>query len=255
MVLRRVANPVSFGIWGFKSLPRRILTKMRQKKEKIVISLGGSLIVKDRVDMAFLKKFKKFILKHTQTKQFYIITGGGKPAREYARAAAKISRISPKTRDWIGIKTTRLNAELVKAMFGKYAYQKIITNPKQKIRTNKPVILAAGYRPGSSSDLDAVIIAKTAGTKEIINLTDVDYVYDKNPRKYRNAKPLKKTDWNTFRKIIPNKWKYGMNVPFDPVASKEAQKLGLRVIVMNGKKINEVNKLFHNKKFKGTVIE
>ncbi|MEM4263759.1 MAG: UMP kinase [Candidatus Woesearchaeota archaeon] len=228
---------------------------MAIKKEKIVISLGGSLIVPDKVDVPFLKEFKQFILRHTRTKQFYIITGGGKVAREYAAAAGEIGNISHEDRDWLGIHCTRLNAHLLRTIFRKHAFPRIIKNPFEKIKTNKQIIMAAGYKPGCSSDLDAVIIAKTIGAKTVLNLTNIDYVYDKDPRKYKDAKPLKQVSWKKFRSIIPKTWRYGMNAPFDPVASREAQKLGLKVIIINGKKLKEIDNFLRNKEFIGTTIE
>lgn len=225
------------------------------KKEKIVISLGGSLIVPDKVDVDFLKEFKKLILRHTRTKQFYIITGGGRVAREYATAAGEIGNISHEDRDWLGIHCTRLNAHLLRTIFRKHAFPRIIKNPLEKINTNKQVVMAAGYKPGCSSDYDAVLIARTMGAKTVLNLTNTDYVYDKDPRKYKDAKPLKNVSWKKFRSIIPKTWKYGMHAPFDPIASKESQRIGLKVVIINGKKLKQIENFFHNKPFVGTIIE
>lgn len=224
------------------------------KKEKIVISLGGSLIMPDKIDVNFLKDFKKLILKHIKTKQFFIITGGGKVAREYATAAGEIGQIDSDDRDWLGIHCTRLNAHLLRTIFRKHAFPRIIKNPFEKIKTNKQIIMAAGYKPGCSSDLDAVIIAKTIGAKTVLNLTNTDYVYDKDPRKYKDAKPMKELSWKKFRSIIPKTWKYGMHAPFDPVASKEAHKLGLKVLIINGKKLKQVDNFLNKKEFAGTII-
>jgi len=224
------------------------------KKERIVIGLGGSLIVPDKVDTEFLKTFKKLILSHIHTKQFIIVTGGGRTAREYARAAGIVSKLKSQDKDWLGIHSTHLNGYLIKTIFGEKAYPQLIKNPNQQIKTDKPIIVAAGYRPGCSSDLDAVLIAKANKIDKLINLTNTDYVYDKDPRKYANAKPIQSITWTEFRKIIPTKFTYGMHVPFDPVASKEAQKNRQKVIIINGRKTKEVQNYLLNKEFKGTVI-
>ena len=224
------------------------------KKEKIVIGLGGSLIVPDKVDTDFLKQFKKLILSHIHSKQFIIVTGGGRTAREYSKAAGKVSKIKSQDRDWLGIHSTHLNGYLIKTIFGDNAYPHLIKNPNQQITTDKPIIVAAGYKPGCSSDLDAVLIAKANRIDKVINLTNTDYVYDKDPRKYSNAKPVQSITWEDFRKIIPTKFTYGMHAPFDPIASKEAQKNRQKVILINGRKTKEIQNYLLNKEFKGTVI-
>ncbi|MBW2973453.1 UMP kinase [Candidatus Woesearchaeota archaeon] len=226
------------------------------KKEILVISLGGSIIVPDSIDISFLKEFRKLILDYTDKYQFIIATGGGKTAREYAEAADQIAKtVSKDDKDWLGIYCTRLNAHLVKTIFGEKAYAKVMKDPTKKIKTAKPIVVAAGYKPGSSSDYDAVMLAKTFKTKRILNLTNIDYVYNKDPKKHTFAKPLKELTWAQYRKIIPEKFEYGMHTPFDPVASRLAEKLKLEVVVMNGHKLMQVKNYLDKKKFIGSVIK
>lgn len=220
----------------------------------IVISLGGSLIVPSTIDVNFLKKFKQLILKFVKTKKFIIICGGGKTSRIYQKAAAKITKLTAEDIDWLGIHATRLNAHLLRAIFRKYAHPKVIRNPEEKINLKKPLLIAAGYEPGCSTDYDAVMLAKKFRVKTLLNLTDTDYVYNKDPEKYKDAKPFKQMNWKEYRKIAGSKWDPGLNVPFDPVAAKEAEKINLRVVVMNGRNIKNLENFLSGKDFKGTVI-
>ena len=224
-------------------------------KSEVIISLGGSLIVPDEVDVSFLKNFRKLILEEIKTKRFFIICGGGKTARKYASAAKQVTNLKSEDLDWLGIHSTRLNAHLLRTIFRKYAYPKIVKNPNEKIKTNKKIIIAAGWKPGCSTDYDAVLIAKTHEVKTIINLSNIDYAYDKDPRKFPGAEPILRTDWKTFRSYLPTKWDPGLNSPFDPIASKEAQKLKLKVIIANGRNIKNLKNILENKKFIGSVIE
>ena len=227
-----------------------------QKKEILVISLGGSIIIPDKLDIKFLKEFREIILKYTDRYQFIISTGGGKIAREYASAAKEILKDAKQENlDWIGIECTRLNAQLIKTIFGEHAYPTIIIEAKKQIKTAKPVILAAGDRPGSSSDYDAVKLAKLFKTKKILNLTNIDYIYNKDPATNTFAKPLKNLTWEEYRKIIPEKFEYGMHVPFDPVASKEAEKNKTEVILINGHKLMQIKNFLDQKEFIGSVIK
>ncbi len=222
-----------------------------------VLSLGGSLIVPDgEVDYKFIKKFREFILKRIKKgNKFIIVCGGGGLNKRYNEAAKKIRKMSDDELDWIGIYATRYNAHFIRILFENSAYAEIAINPDKRFRTKKPIIVGAGYKPGWSTDYDAVHLAKSYGAKFVINLSNIDYAYDKDPKKYRNAKPIKNTGWEDFRKIVGDKWEPRMNKPFDPIASREAQKLGLKVVILNGRKLKNLENFLDGKKFIGTVIE
>ena len=220
------------------------------------MSLGGSLIAPREIDINFLKKFRPVILDFTKNgNRAVIICGGGNTARAYQQTARKIfKKVSSRDLDWVGIEATKLNAELVSAVFGDYAYESILGNPGQKVATKRRIIVGAGYLPGSSSDKDAVLAAKAFGAKTVINLSNIRYVYDKDPKKYKDAKPLKIMAWPQFRKIVGNKWVPGAHVPFDPVASRLAHKLDLTLVVMKGDDLNNLKRFLAGQKFVGTVI-
>ena len=113
-------------------------------------------------------------------------------------------------------------------------------------------MIASGWRPGFSTDYDAVLLARNFNTKTILNLTNTKYVYDKDPAKHMDAKPIKSLSWRDFRKIVGDVWKPGMNAPFDPVASKLAERLHMKVIIMSG--LSSLDNFLSGKNFNGTVI-
>lgn len=231
-------------------------------KNLFIISLGGSLIVpKTGIDHKFLKKFRALIIKEIKKgKKFVIVTGGGSIARTYRDAAAKVTLLTCDDKDWLGIHTTRLNAHLIKTIFREYAHPRINKNPRTKenlkkhFKKGESIMVAAGWRPGWSTDYVAAILAERLKAKTVINLSNIDYAYTSDPKKNKNAEKIIETGWPEFRKIVGNKWNPGLNAPFDPVASELAETLGLKVIITNGKDINNLNKILNNKKFKGTTI-
>lgn len=223
-------------------------------KENIIISLGGSLVVPGNIDTAFLKAFKNAIKKHLSTKRFFIFVGGGKICRLYQNAMQEFGADNDE-RDVMGIDVSRLNARVIKQVFGEMAFSGIITNPTKKVNTKKDVIVGAGWKPGWSTDYCAITLAKNMGIKIIINLTDIDYVYDKDPDKYKGAKPFKGIDWKSFRKVVGNKWSPGLSVPFDPRASRDAEILKIKVLMINGKHLERMENFFNNKPFIGTLIQ
>lgn len=225
-------------------------------KETVVISVGGSLISPPSgIDTLFLKNLKKFVEGHvTRGYRFIIITGGGATARSYQNAGRKIGNIDTEDLDWIGIHATRLNGHLLRSIFRMYASPALVKNPQTKVRADKSVIIAAGWKPGFSTDYVATKLAEKIGAKCLVNLSDIDYVYDKDPKKNRDALPLKHLSWSEFRKLIPKKWDPGTHAPLDPMAASLAQKLKLEVAMLNGKKFGEFEKYLAGKRFVGTRI-
>lgn len=220
-----------------------------------VLSLGGSLIIPNDVDYKFIRNFRNLILKKIKSgNKFIIVCGGGKLNKRYNEAAKKIRKMTNNELDWIGTYTTRFNAQFIRILFGNLAYDKIAENPHEKFETKKPIIIGAGYKPGWSSDYDTVYLAKTYGAKAVVNLSNIDYAYDKDPNQFKDAVPIKEISWKNFRKIVGSKWKPRMNNPFDPVASKEAEKFGFRVVILNGKNLKNLENCLDGKKFKGTII-
>ena len=226
--------------------------------ETIVISVGGSLIVpSDEIDTHFLSALRDFIETETANgRRFILITGGGKTARKYADAAAAVAPLEAEDLDWLGIHATRLNAHLVRTIFRDLAHPVIITNPDDVLDVPKTakLIIAAGYRPGSSTDLRAVQIAERVGAKKVINLSNIDYVYTADPRQDETAKKIEDITWSDFRLLIPEDWDPGLNSPFDPVAAREAQKKNIEVAAINGTKLLSLKSYLDGKPFTGTRI-
>jgi uridylate kinase len=82
----------------------------------------------------------------------------------------------------------------------------------------------------------------------------VDYVYTKNPKEFKDATPIRSMSWKYFCQLVGNTWRPGLNAPFDPIASKLAQKMGLKVIIANGQNMPNLAKIIEGKEFIGTVI-
>lgn len=223
--------------------------------QRIVISLGGSLFIPESIDLEFLRSFKTLIEERIgKGDSFCIIVGGGSLARKFQQAGRDIAGISQTDADWLGIYTTRLNAEFMRVIFGGLAYERVIIDPHEVVTTDKPVIFGAGGEPGWSTDYDAIIMGKGMNARKVINLSNTNYVYDKDPNKYPDAKALKSLTWNEYRALIPATWQPGLNTPFDPVASKEAQEGGIEVVIMNGARLEEVKKCLQGEPFEGTTI-
>ncbi len=223
-------------------------------KEIFIISLGGSLVAPEKIDSAFLEKFKKVILDNLESRRFYIYVGGGKIARTYQKVLAEFGA-SDIEKDWAGIGVTRINAQIVKQVFGALAHTKIITDPTKKVTSKYDIVVGGGWKPGRSTDFGAVLLAKGAKAKTVINLTNIDYVCDKDPSKFSDAKKIEQMSWQEYRAIIGSKWSPGLSSPFDPIASQQAEKLKLKVVIINGNNLERLDNFLKNKPFIGTIIQ
>jgi uridylate kinase len=225
-------------------------------RERIIVSVGGSLIVPDQIDTDFLNRFRALIEeKIGKGFSFYIITGGGRVARRWRDAAVEVNmNISKDDLDWVGIGATRLNAELVRATFANPGIPPVILDTTQPVLSDSSLVFAGGVRPGNSSDWAAVEAAKAVGAKKLVNLSNIDHVYTADPRTDTSAEKIEKISWGDFRKLIPSEWDPGLSSPFDPVAAKEAEAMGLEVAVINGAKLEEFSNYLDGKPFIGTVI-
>lgn len=229
--------------------------------EKIVISVGGSLIYPDGgIDTNFLKNLNSFIreqLAENQNRQFFLITGGGAIARHYRDAGAEVigHELTRDDLDWLGIHATKLNAHLVRTIFRDIAHPYVLKHYEIIRKVEERVVVAAGWKPGWSTDYCAIMVCEDYGIKQMVNLSNVNQVYDKDPRDDDNAKPLRKISWEDFRKMVGDEWIPGMNSPFDPIAAKKAHELGVKVVVMKGDNFQNVKNYLEGKDFLGTVIK
>ena len=87
-----------------------------------------------------------------------------------------------------------------------------------------------------------------------MNLSNIEKVYTDDPRKNPDAKPLDSISWADFRKMVGDEWVPGKNCPFDPIASKKAEALGLTVICASGHDIKNIRAILDGNNYTGTTI-
>lgn len=227
-----------------------------------VLSVGGSIVAPDKPDFDFLDKFSKIIrtwLSQDLSRKLIMVIGGGAPARDYQNAYRKVCDLHKKNinndeADWIGIMATRLNAQLVKAVFEDLCPNPVVYDPTAVDDFRGQILVAAGWKPGFSTDNDAVVLAERFSGNLVVNLSNIAKVYTDDPKKNPEAKPIDSISWEDFIKIVGTEWVPGKNTPFDPIASQRAQKAGIKVICAAGKDIENLENILNGKDFKGTVI-
>jgi uridylate kinase len=223
-----------------------------------VISLGGSVVAPDGVDEAYLGSFLSLVnrlLEEEGDRRFILVVGGGGPARSWQRAYRNLARApSDEEADWIGVMATRLNARLIKALLAGWCREEVVSDPSRADSFEGRVLVAAGWKPGFSSDYDAVILAERFKAPQVINLSNIEQVYTDDPRKNPEARPIDRISWPDFIRMVGDEWAPGKNVPFDPVASRRAAGLGLKVLFAAGKDLENLERILRGGDFLGTTI-
>lgn len=234
---------------------------MKSKDEIIVVSLGGSILFPGEVNVAYIKKLREFLITQTKRdKKFMLIVGGGVLAREYQKAASEVVPLTDSERDWVGVRATHLNAYFLKTVLGDMGvYPEILTNPEKSIKKSDlkkySIFVGAGWKPGWSTDYVTFRLANAIGVSNVVLATNIPYLYDKDLNIYKDAKPIKETTWNDYKKLIGGKWSPGMKAPVDPVASQFAQKNKMTSVLLLGTNLKNLEAYLEGRKFKGTVFE
>jgi len=231
---------------------------MKESLDVRVISLGGSIIAPDHVDREFLGGLYAALsayLEEKATRRLILVCGGGTLARRYQEA---YRRLAPDPReddqDWIGIAATRLNAELLKRIFARYCPSPVVTDPTDIAVFAGRLLAAGGWKPGFSTDYDAVVLADRFSSDTVINLSNIAKVYTDDPRKNANATAVDRLSWSEYRSMVGGRWVPGANAPFDPVAAGLAAEKKIAVIVADGRELANLREILLGRSFVGTVI-
>jgi uridylate kinase len=172
------------------------------QKKRIVIKLSGRIFsLSDNHDQDsnnYYNTFKQYsdvLINLTPNAQLIVITGGGSIARLYIKFARKLG-LDEASLDLLGIAISRVNAKLLIASLGNYAYPEIpqsLDDVGRFIESNK-IIVSGGLHPGQSTNATSALIAEKTRASEFINATDVKGIYNSDPRKNNNAQLFEKIE-------------------------------------------------------------
>lgn len=224
--------------------------------KRVVISLGGSVIIPDEVNYKFLKKLRNILRKNYHNHKFIIVCGGGSIARKYIAALKDLHR-NKKQLAISGIRATRMNALFLMQFFGKEANDFLpldMKSVRDKLHKNNVVICGAlRFTSDSTSDGTAARIASLLKC-EFINITDVDGLYTDDPHTNKHAKLVENITWKDFsKKLNAVKFEAGQHFVLDQQASKIILEKKITTYIV-GPHTRNLNKLIRGKKFIGTTI-
>jgi len=235
-------------------MPRRSASPPRA----VVVSIGGSVLLTGREDRAYLEGLAKLLRDVGRTSPLVVTTGGGRTAREYIRLGRDLG-LTEVELDEIGIEVTRLHARLLAARVGPPTPAHpptTIARAVHELQHASPVILG-GTEPGHTTDGVAALLASRLRAIRLINATDVDGLYDVDPRTHPDARRIDRVRWPEFRQRVhaATSGEAGQNFLFDRLGADTLARAGIPLWILNGRDLRNLAAAIRGRPFDGSRVE
>jgi len=184
-----------------------------------------------------------------------VVVGGGSLSRELINTA-KAMGLDEAAQDEVAISVSRLTAQLMMLKLqGKEAGSvPVTTEDIARSVEQDSIAIMGGLKPGMTTDTVAALVAEKMGAGLLIKASDVDGVFDKDPKKHGDAKKFDRLRYDELPKVLEKKHhEAGIHQVIDPEAIKVLRKARVKTVVVNGCKPENVLAAVLGKKI-GTVI-
>jgi uridylate kinase len=225
--------------------------------DTVVLSLGGSILVKDEDDPSYIRKLAKLLIGISLEHKLYIVTGGGKIARYYIRTGRDLGA-DEKCLDELGIEVTRLNARLLSVALGEHSCRTIpadYSEAEEKGKTHRIVVMG-GVAPGITTDAVASYLAERVRAARLVNATSVDGAYTSDPKKDPKAKKIPRMSHKQLIELVKaTPSGAGPTAVFDPTGAGVLAKAKIPLAIVNGRDLPSLRSALEGKEFEGTLVE
>jgi uridylate kinase len=219
----------------------------------VVVSIGGSVVLSEEGNGEFLRQLTALLKKISLQNMLYVIVGGGRIARRYIELGRELG-FDEDTLDLIGIDVTRVNARIITNLLG-VSNKEIPHTTREALKLKLPIVVMGGTDPKHSTDLVGAELAEKTHAVRFVNATNVDGIYDKDPNKFVNAKQLKEVPIDDLIQQYGTKWgTAGKNIFMDEPALEIISRARIPTLVVNGKRLDQLEKALLGQPFDGTTI-
>ncbi|NOZ77031.1 MAG: UMP kinase [Euryarchaeota archaeon] len=221
--------------------------------EKVVISIGGSILASPKPNPGYIKDFAK-MLKELRGGGILpmVVVGGGQVARDYIEEGRRLGA-TEELCDRMGILVTRLNAMLLVAALGQDAEEGVPV--ETGVYSGEKVLVMGGVKPGQTTDAVAARLAVVNNASLLVNATNVDGVYDSDPRENPEARLFERLSHQELLDIVGTGHRAGVSAVFDPTAASIVKEAGIKTLVVQGGDVQNIKNAVLGASFKGTTIE
>jgi len=230
---------------------------MDWQRGNIVIKLSGHVYFSN-LNFDLLKRLITVILEvKSRGYKIGLVTGGGSIARNYIKILKNFG-LSESICDLIGIEVSRLNAKLIANILGEECHMNIPSSYDELIKvvmdSRNKIVITGGLQPGQSTNAVAALLAETMKARILIITTDVDGVYDRDPKKDPNAKFISEISITELMKILDVTHQAGEYGLFDILSLVLLKRLGIPIYVINGHEPENILRAITGKHV-GTLIK
>ncbi|MDP3396226.1 MAG: UMP kinase [Methanoregula sp.] len=221
----------------------------------IVISLGGSILI-PTLEQNRISRYVPVLRAIAEHHRLFVVVGGGGAARDYIEAARKLG-VDEATSDEIGILVTRLNATLLIAALGDAVYPKVAENHAEakKFAESKKIVIMGGITPGQTTDAVAAVLAELVRASVFINVTSVNGIYDKDPKKHNGAKRFETITPQQLLNIVSQiGLGAGSNNVLDIIAARIVERSHIPLVVLDGTEPENLKNAILKGTFTGTIV-
>jgi len=185
--------------------------------------------------------------------RLFVIIGGGTIARRYIQLGRELG-FDEDTLDLIGIDVTRVNARIITNLLG-VSNKEIPRTTDEAIGLDFPIVVMGGTGPKHSTDTVGAEVAEKTHAVRFVNATNVDGIYDKDPKKYSDATKLAEVTIDHLIAQYGTTWgAAGKNIFMDEPALEIIKRARIPTFVVNGKRLDQLEKAMMGKPFDGTTI-
>ncbi|MCL1984792.1 MAG: UMP kinase [Methanomassiliicoccaceae archaeon] len=223
--------------------------------EKVVVSIGGSVLIPDSDDAVYIKKLADVLKEMSKEVQIAVVCGGGKIARYYTNTGRELGGTTHQL-DMMGIFATRLNAELLRIALSDAAYSIVPHTVDEAVFafSKGKMVVMGGTEPGHTTDAVAAMVASKIGCKRIVNATSVDAVYSEDPKKNKDAKRFTELSIKELGDIVYEEHDAGRSSVFDPLGVRIAMHDRIDIMIVDGRDLGEIKNAVLGKEIKGTRV-
>jgi len=222
---------------------------------RLVFSLGGSILAPETVDEKYVREAAGFLKRLSARNQVAVVVGGGRPARERIKAARERGASWAEC-DHEGILATRENARALVKALGADAEKTVPETVREAaVLYGKRIVVMGGTEPGHSTDAVAALIGDWVKADVFVNASNVDAVYDKDPKKNHGAKPLERVGIDELIRLLDGEGFNAGEYPLlDHVALKVIKRARLKTVILDGRDLANMEAAAEGRKFRGTVV-
>lgn len=221
-------------------------------KKDIVLKVGGSILYDHLLNVNFdlFKRIKKWYWDNKENfNRIVLVTGGGGLSRNIE---SKVSEYI-KNRDGIhdvAMSITQTNATILSSYLEdpQVFVPKTLGDAYEYLNDNeKGNMISGGLKIGWSTDMDAAIFADILHTERVYKISNVDFIYDKDPKEFFDAKPIRDMLWSEYfemfsispdQELVPN-----AHIPVDGKCSIFCNKKRISFHVTGGKLLYEIDEI------------